>query len=737
MPFLYDPTYGATSVSNLTFGKLIGMKALDDAGKFWCAYNEYNAPQDFVYLICTIDTLGNMTRGVELVVGTGSQTFQWTQAELLDGDLVIGGSIYSWSGTGASAALTLEATTNNAGQTAGAHPSWDATNLRALSFYSINGGTNKLLVQASTLSSRVITNGTIVAWPGSEVWEVYASVNCGAYHPTTGKHVLLFSATKDSTQGIWAVTAEVDASRNLSNQSAPVLVFPFTFGNLIQDVYIEYNAVLDKMVASCQFNGTGGGGFIALLDVPAGGVVTVDDSYAPSVTSGDHFFRAGHHPVTGEIFYYAEAGNRFASGKWTGTEIRWGQEVDVFPASSTQYDEWQFWSHDASLNMMAMGMTNASGNDPQLIPFRWAETQFIDLPALDASGGLRPPVNVDITFPAFQMYTGNLVQVTIDSEFMTLDVQDFSLTTEIIPYLYGELAALEGGMNGGASLGGDLAALEGSMTLYNETTAYLDAALPALTGSMTGYVTKVLTINGEFAPLDGQMYGGAQLYGELAPLEGSGRMAAVAIGNIYGELPALSGTMEGTFNRGAVLEGELAPLDVTFGHILGDLPALTGSIDLGKTVASKDTAWVVNKTNGAITRYPDYDFDYVVRFNGRQLLVKDNGLYEFDRSEDIPEMIDARFALPPSDYGTSDEKRCPRVYMQGMLDGWMRIGINYDEKDEIVQMSQGTPGVNYWRTKMGRGPKGHHVQIAVENADGSDFEIEKMDALITAMGRKI
>jgi hypothetical protein len=47
------------------------------------------------------------------------------------------------------------------------------------------------------------------------------------------------------------------------------------------------------------------------------------------------------------------------------------------------------------------------------------------------------------------------------------------------------------------------------------------------------------------------------------------------------------------------------------------------------------------------------------------------------------------------------------------------------------------PGVNYWRAKMGRGGKGHHAQIAVDNVDGADFEVEQVDALIKVLGRKI
>lgn len=67
----------------------------------------------------------------------------------------------------------------------------------------------------------------------------------------------------------------------------------------------------------------------------------------------------------------------------------------------------------------------------------------------------------------------------------------------------------------------------------------------------------------------------------------------------------------------------------------------------------------------------------------------------------------------------------------------MKIGVSYDDGDEYQSEIDGRAGVSYWRAKLPRGDRGHNVALSVENVNGSDFEINGLDALIHVTGRKV
>lgn len=117
--------------------------------------------------------------------------------------------------------------------------------------------------------------------------------------------------------------------------------------------------------------------------------------------------------------------------------------------------------------------------------------------------------------------------------------------------------------------------------------------------------------------------------------------------------------------------------------------------------------------------------------------MRSDGVYRVDTAFDIDQPIAAGFTLPENDMGVETMKIAPRLYLQGRIDGQFSVQTTADEQDPVISLSQIAPGVGYKRCKLPRGIKGTHLEFAMDNIAGADFEIEQVDALVADTGRKI
>lgn len=733
------------------FAGTVDQAALNDGGKVACMYNRSSSPQEAQCRIITVAADGSITRGAIIDCShSNSDTFDYGgkifhyEADKL---LIIGNNsakmeqvILSYSGT----TLTKENSTSNSfiSQPATA---FDYTNKRGLCFFP-NGGFSNLL--GFSVSGLVFTKGSDVAYSpptggkGTSMLGGWGHDNC--YHSGVDRFVFCWHANNadgSSGEGLYMATCKVDGTDAVTDQTDPVFLHPTTRAGLTR---LLYDPTSNKVLTLCQVDNARLE--LGMVTVDAGGgivqVMTPKVLEPTEAESGLYYGHAiGQHPITKDIlilygfnFVSFDGGDNFRLGRVVGNDIKVSPPFDPWPASSVGTGP-VCWNYDSTFGQMMLGASRSS--NAYIFPGTWAETQFVDLPALTASGGEFPPVDVDITLPAFAMYQGQVCELTIDGELPALDVVSFSMSFDIVPSLFGEFGALEGSMNGGYALFGDLAPLEGSMTLYNETTAKIDGILAPLEGSMSGVVQIVGGLAGQLGALEGAMYGGASIVGELAALTGTATGSVPLTLGIRGYLPPLIGSMEAETPGRAFLDGELAPLEAALVVLEGQLPALDGRMYMSVVENTTNIAYVMNKSTGGVTRYPDYDYTFAVRWQGKEYLASPAGLFAFDQEEDTPVAIPARFTLPPSDYGETGEKRVPRVYLQGELAGQMRAGIAYDDGIERSSRVEGSAGVDKWRAKLPRGLKGHHFAVAVENVDGADFEIEQVDALVQVTGRKI
>lgn len=312
-----------------------------------------------------------------------------------------------------------------------------------------------------------------------------------------------------------------------------------------------------------------------------------------------------------------------------------------------------------------MGTTGSSR--PQVRSMRFEQAVYAILPAFQATGGDRAPVNVSLSLPSFQMYHGALLEMSLAGDMGPLDVVDFYVERPSLPALNGDLGPLDGFMYGGAVIDADLGPLDGYIDVDILNPMRLSGDLGPLDGQMLAQKTIRVQISGNLGPIVGDAYGGAVIEGSIGPIVGSMAVAVPSRAFITGDLAPLTGSMTIDVIRGGRIAGDLAPLTAAnYVAFTVDMGALTGAMDIAVVEQVDNVAWVMNKAHAGVTRYPEYPFDFVLRWRGKQFLATTDGLYLFGASESNPSPINARFQLPASDYGEARYKRVPRAYLGGM-----------------------------------------------------------------------
>lgn len=362
------------------------------------------------------------------------------------------------------------------------------------------------------------------------------------------------------------------------------------------------------------------------------------------------------------------------------------------------------------------------------------------LPAIDGYGADRASYGeARITLPAITVFAfdqekfGNILY----GEFENLDVEDFYAYMGNPNGLDGSLGRLEAEIYCGANLDVEIP-FDGDFTATIANVARFDLTFERMQLNSTGLTGGAGTADAQLTLfLDGEFWGGAKLDGRLPEMSGDLTGVVSSVGVLDGEFAPMTADIRASRGEFSTLVGDLPGLEALWGFLDGTMEGLTGEFVETTSQATDYVAWVMNMQHKGLTRYPDYPFQFVVRSNGKNFVVKADGVYELEGDRDLEANILAGFTLPPSDYGIDTIKRAPRFYLKGNLEEQFRVSVQADEEEEWHNASVIDRGVGYMRCKLPRGVKGTYLGFDVENFDGRDFEVEQASVLINDTGRKV
>lgn len=144
-------------------------------------------------------------------------------------------------------------------------------------------------------------------------------------------------------------------------------------------------------------------------------------------------------------------------------------------------------------------------------------------------------------------------------------------------------------------------------------------------------------------------------------------------------------------------------------------------------------AYAINLSTGAVSRYTEFPFDQILRFGNKHFGVRPDGIYELTGDTDDGDPIAASVKTFPTDFGVTNFKRIPYVYLMGRFGGDMEVGTQVNEGSEYTFPAPAIrgSGVHALRAKIAQGIKGNAWSFTFSNVDGADFDIERAEALIT------
>ena len=299
-----------------------------------------------------------------------------------------------------------------------------------------------------------------------------------------------------------------------------------------------------------------------------------------------------------------------------------------------------------------------------------------------------------------------------------------------------------------------------ALTLDAICGAQLDAKLPMLTIEAEGTITQIATLDARLSMLTLEAearFGGISVVDVVLPvitLEAvCGAEAIITLPGGYALVA--EAVMGGTASLDArlpamVLDAFASPINFAVCDVL--LPAVVSvqgaTLDvqlpmLRLYAAASDSApasresYAINLTTGAVTRYTDYPFDNVLRLGGRFFGVKADGVFELAGDTDDGAPIHAAVKTFCTDFGSANLKKIPWVYLVGRLD---------DSLSVTVEPAGGTPysyptvgayaGARLThRAKVGGGMRGTRYSISIENPGGSDFELDRVEAVVNVLTR--
>ena len=148
----------------------------------------------------------------------------------------------------------------------------------------------------------------------------------------------------------------------------------------------------------------------------------------------------------------------------------------------------------------------------------------------------------------------------------------------------------------------------------------------------------------------------------------------------------------------------------------------------------------LNIEGNQLSQWANYNFNSMCEFNGVHLGASEDGVFVLEDGDlDDTAEIEAFFELVTTDFGISNQKRLRAVYLGYEADGDLMMTIEDDEGNErrfSVEPNHLDNKEHTAKINIGRDGKGRHWMFRIDNANGSDFSIDNIEAVPVILGKR-
>ena len=142
----------------------------------------------------------------------------------------------------------------------------------------------------------------------------------------------------------------------------------------------------------------------------------------------------------------------------------------------------------------------------------------------------------------------------------------------------------------------------------------------------------------------------------------------------------------------------------------------------------------------APTQYRGYNFNSFCKFGDAYIGANSSGIFTLDSGDlDGSTEIEAFFEPVTSDWGIPNQKRIRSMYVSGEFDSDIQLTVYDDEENERIYTLEPIHFSNKQHTQkvgIGRDGKGTYWMVRIDNVNGSDFSIDRIQVVPIILGQK-
>lgn len=145
-----------------------------------------------------------------------------------------------------------------------------------------------------------------------------------------------------------------------------------------------------------------------------------------------------------------------------------------------------------------------------------------------------------------------------------------------------------------------------------------------------------------------------------------------------------------------------------------------------------------NNEEALVSQFTDFDYLDITMFNGNLVMCSADGVFEYSGDTDSGVGIESWFELATTDFNILNQKRIRAVLGSGLFEGNMLLSVSMDDGTFVDYAISEDQRLNQsvWKRFVHREQKGCHVTVKISNANGGDFSIDTLDAILMLLHNK-
>lgn len=153
--------------------------------------------------------------------------------------------------------------------------------------------------------------------------------------------------------------------------------------------------------------------------------------------------------------------------------------------------------------------------------------------------------------------------------------------------------------------------------------------------------------------------------------------------------------------------------------------------------SDKYLAYLLSPETNSVSNYDNYNFDGCTKFDNKYLFYNSTGLYEYGGNLDNNAIIRSRIETIAYNFGSSNLKQIPSVYLGINTSGTTFLKVRVDGKADVTyKLNKKTNGLQTQKIEIGKGLIGRYFQFEIIT-DSSNFNMESIEFFPIELKRKL